>query len=397
MASNIIQDILNNGKAINNELGKKIELLNQKNSKFNGDLTKRLNDIISSISSFKNTNLSGLTETKNKLSSVTKELETTKMNLQQTQNELENVKTALSSTQNELQTSNSKRNELEQQNRDITNKITQLQTEYDNKIYGIKDEMSKKSTEEKKQMTQEFNNKMEELNSEKINLQKAIEDAQQKQTEAVNNLAILQKEQDGLINNLSTINDFLTKQLELISNINTEQPNIDEYNGLLETIQNGLGGVINEINQAVLPSSQTPSSSSSQTPLYDKFIKLSEQQKQQVLSQMERQYVNTILTNIQNPTPENKMNINNIISRHYNGNLLRGGKKSKNSKNTKQKTNKLNKKHKTKKHLRRQKGGYTYSSSKELDKASSIVSASSNTKSPKSNKKYKTKTYKSMN
>lgn len=389
MASNIIQDILNNGKAINNELGKKIELLNQKNSKFNGDLTKRLNDIISSISSFKNTNLSGLTETKNKLASVTKELETTKMNLQQTQNELENVKTALSSTQNELQTANSKRNELEQQNRDITNKITQLQTEYDNKIYGIRDEMSKKSTEEKKQMTQEFNNKMEELNSEKINLQKAIEDAQQKQTEAVNNLAILQKEQDGLINNLSTINDFLTKQLELISNINTEQPNIDEYNGLLETIQNGLGGVINEINQAVLPSSQTPSSST--TPLYDKFIKLSEQQKQQVLSQMERQYANTILTNIQNPTPENKMNINNIISRHYNGNLLRGGKKSKNKK---QKTNKLNKKHKTKKHLRRQKGGYTYSSSKELDKASSIVSTSSNTKSPKSNKKYKTRRYK---
>ena len=395
MASNIIQDILNNGKAINNELGKKIELLNQKNSKFNGDLTKRLNDIISSISSFKNTNLSGLTETKNKLSSVTKELETTKMNLQQTQNELKNVKTALSSTQNELQTANSKRNELEQQNRDITNKITQLQTEYDNKIYGIRDEMSKKSTEEKKQMTQEFNNKMEELNSEKINLQKAIEDAQQKQTEAVNNLAILQKEQDGLINNLSTINEFLTKQLELISNINTEQPNIDEYNGLLETIQNGLGGVINEINQAVLPSSTTQSSST--TPLYDKFIKLSEQQKQQVLSQMERQYANTILTNIQNPTPENKMNINNIISRHYNGNLLRGGKNSKKSKNKKQKTNKLNKKHKTKKHLRKQKGGYTYSSSKELDKASSIVSASSNTKSPKSNKKYKTRTYKSMN
>lgn len=392
MASNIIQDILNNGKAINNELGKKIELLNQKNSKFNGDLTKRLNDIISSISSFKNTNLSGLTETKNKLASVTKELETTKMNLQQTQNELENVKTALSSTQNELQTANSKRNELEQQNRDITNKITQLQTEYDNKINGIRDEMSKKSTEEKKQMTQEFNNKMEELNSEKINLQKAIEDAQQKQTEAVNNLAMLQKEQDGLINNLSTINEFLTKQLELISNINIEQPNIDEYNGLLETIQSGLGGVINEINQAVLPSSQTQSSS--QTPLYDKFIKLSEQQKQEVLSQMERQYVNTILTNIQNPTPENKMNINNIILRHYNGNLLRGGKKSKHSKN---KTNKLNKKHKTKKHLRRQKGGYTYSSSKELDKASSIVSASPNTKSPKSNKKYKTRTYKSMN
>ena len=392
MASNIIQDILNNGKAINNELGKKIELLNQKNSKFNGDLTKRLNDIISSISSFKNTNLSGLTETKNKLASVTKELETTKMNLQQTQNELENVKTALSSTQNDLQTANSKRNELEQQNRDITNKITQLQTEYDNKINGIRDEMSKKSTEEKKQMTQEFNNKMEELNSEKINLQKAIEDAQQKQTEAVNNLAILQKEQDGLINNLSSINGFLTKQLELISNINTDQPNIDEYNGLLETIQSGLGGVINEINQAVLPSSTTQSSS--QTPLYDKFIKLSEQQKQQVLSQMERQYANTILTNIQNPTPENKMNINNILLRHYNGNLLRGGKKIKNSKN---KTNKLNKKHKTKKHLRRQKGGYTYSSSKELDKASSIVSASSNTKSPKSNKKYKTRTYKSMN
>jgi chromosome segregation ATPase len=389
MTSKIIQDILINGKSINDELGNKIELLNQKNSKFNGDLTKSLNDIISSISSFKNTNLSGLTETKNKLSSVTKELETTKMNLQQTQNELENVKTALASTQNDLQTSNSSRNELDQKLKDLTNKINQLQTEYENKLYGIRDEMSKKSTEEKKQMQQDFNNKMESLNAEKTNLQNGIEDAQQKQTDAVNNLALLQKEQDGLLNNLATINSFLTHQLELITNINVDQPNIDEYNGLLETIQNGLGGVINEINQAVLPSSNLQPSS--QIPLYDKFIKLSGEQKNQILSQMEQQYANTILINNQNPTPENKMNINNILLRHYNGNLLRGGKKYKNNKN---KTNKLNKKQKTKKYLRNQKGGYTYSSSKELDKASSIVSASSNSKSPKSNK---TRRYKSMN
>ena len=91
MSTTLIQDILKNGESINDELGKKIELLATRNSNFNQQLTKRLNDIIAVIDAFKSTNLQGLTETKNKLTSVTNELETTKANLQQTQNELERI------------------------------------------------------------------------------------------------------------------------------------------------------------------------------------------------------------------------------------------------------------------------------------------------------------------
>ena len=41
MSITVIQDILNNGRAINNNLGKKIELLNAHNTSFNKELTKR--------------------------------------------------------------------------------------------------------------------------------------------------------------------------------------------------------------------------------------------------------------------------------------------------------------------------------------------------------------------
>jgi chromosome segregation ATPase len=251
MSATVIQDILNNGRAINNNLGKKIELLNARNTSFNQELTKRLNDIITAIDAFKSTNLQGLTETKNKLAAVTTELETTKQNLEQTQAELNRVKQESANIQNELQTTNARKNELEQQVRDLEQRIQDIDTEYKNKINGVRQEMADKATKEKKDMQTEFDNQIAALNNEKAQLQNDINNAKQAQTDAVNKLADLQKEQDGLIENLGTINAFLAQQLNLIDSIKTEEPDIGNFTDLLDSIQQGLTGVITGINSAV--------------------------------------------------------------------------------------------------------------------------------------------------
>lgn len=377
----IIQDILSKGKSINDELSKKIELLNQRNSNFNQELTKKLNDIISAISAFKSTNLEGLTETKNKLTAVTDELETTKENLQQTQNELNRVKTDLDNVQNNLQNTNAIKNDLEQKVRELDEKIKQTDLEYQNQINAVRREMSQKFTEDKKALEKQHDEDITQLNNEKTTLQKGIEEAERAQTQAINDLNALQKEQGDLITNLGTINAFLTRQLELITSINTEQPNGTDYTTLLETIQNGLTGVIGEINQAVATNTTTAVATNTTTPLYDKFVKLSKEQQDEIFSMIGQKYAQQIMKDIKLPTSINKTNIQNILRRYYQGDLLRGGRRKR---KTIKKRHIRTRKTMKKRHRRTRKkmtGGYVYSSSNKLDKASSVISESFDSKS----------------
>jgi len=194
-------------------------------------------------------------------------------------------------------------------------------------------------------------------------------------------LSSLQKDQENLIVSLGNINSFLTKQLELIDSINVNSPNIEEYTSLLDTIQTGLGGVISNINQAV------SEPVNSDTLVYDKFISLTPDQQEAVLQTLSFNDKTYIENNINTTDVVVKRNIRNMLKR-YRGELLKGGK-GKGKRNKKRKTMKKRSK-KTRKLF---KGGYVYSSSKELDKASSIISASSKTNS-KSNSKSNKKTHK---
>jgi len=262
--------------------------------------------------------------------------------------------------------------------------MRQIELEYQNKINGIREEMAQKTTQEKKAMQEQFDQDMAALNNQKMALEKELQEAKNKETEAINNLNALQKEQEGLIVNLGTINEFLARQLQLISTINTEQPNNADYATLLETIQNGLTGVIGEINQAVATNT-TPITSVSQTPLYDKFIKLNEDQQQEIYGIIGQSYANIIKRDMASSPPD-KLNIQNILKKYYSGDLLRGGKRRRRTMKKKhRKTHKLIKKN--------QRGGYVYSTSKELDRASSIIGKSSRTKST-SNFKTRSKKYK---
>jgi hypothetical protein len=384
MPTDVINEILQKGTDINNKLGEKIGLLKDRNIKFNTDLLEKLNEISSAISAFKNTNIQGLTDTKNKLAEVSNELATTKATLNQNQNQLEIVQANLSAAQNKIQTSNAIIIELERKDKELNEKLVQLQTTYDNKISEIRDEISTKSTEEKNTMQQEFNNQITAINNEKAQLQHEVEGAKLAQTEAVANLTALQNDQENLIVSLGNINSFLTKQLELIDSINVGSPDIEDYTFLLDTIQKGLGGVISNINQAV--------SAPVNSDTYDKFISLTPDQQTEILDTLQATQQNYIEENIDTTDPLVKNNIRNILSRNYKGHLLKGGKR----KNKRKTIKKIGSK-RTKKLMKNLKGGYVYSSSKDLDKASSIISASSNSNSnsnskSKSNKKaHKTK------
>ena len=407
MSTTLIQDILNNGKSINDELGKKIELLATRNSNFNQQLTKRLNDIIAVIDAFKSTNLQGLTETKNKLTSVTNELETTKANLQQTQNELERVKTQLANVQTQLQTSDAAKNELEQKVKDLEEKIKQVEVEYDNKINGIRREMSDKSTQEKKALQEEYDKTIAALNNEKTVLQKQIDDAKRSETESINTLKALQQEHEGLITNLGTINQILVKQLELISSINIEQPNTDDYTSLLETIQNGLTGVIGEINRAVNPAdsaaskSEQPPEVASDEAEKDRLYELFKETENKTLfySQIPKKSMTTIQQNVYEARRGNadaiKIIKDELFANKEKADLhlkpLSGGKRRRRTMKKRQR--------KTRKLMKKMRGGYVYNTSKELDRASSVISKSSSSRSSsisktKSNRKHKTRNYK---
>ena len=371
----VIQDILNNGRAINDELGKKIGLLAERNSRFKDTFTRKLTDINTAIERFKSTNLQGLTETKERLTNVTNELNATKETLTRTQSELEQIRGALSASQSELQNVTSVKNGLEQKERDLNDRIRQLEAEYQNNINNVREEMKQQTNAEKAAMKQEFDNQMASLNNEKAELQKGIQDAQQNQ-------------QSSLVNNLGEINSLLTRQLELISNINTEQPNDAEYSQLLDVIQTNLGGVISEINQAVSGQPRNQNQNRNQT-LYDieanfnnlmnLYKRQDKRQYQASLRNIDGGVQDQINRNIVNADRGDRDAINAIksILRDNqtiinNSSLFGGRRRSKTMRKKQRKTRKSK--------SRKQRGGYVYSSSRELDKASSIVSASSGSK-----------------
>lgn len=393
MSATVIQDILNNGRAINNNLGKKIELLNARNTSFNQELTKRLNDIITAIDAFKSTNLQGLTETKNKLAAVTTELETTKQNLEQTQAELNRVKQESANIQNELQTTNARKNELEQQVRDLEQRIQDIDTEYKNKINGVRQEMADKATKEKKDMQTEFDNQMAALNNEKAQLQNDINNAKQAQTDAVNKLADLQKEQDGLIENLGTINAFLAQQLNLIDSIKTEEPDIGNFTDLLDSIQQGLTGVITGINSAVATNIDTTSkkgpynieenmrnlkalrSNPDKRP-YRQFIK-------SIKDGYIQRDIDYQIGNYDSKDPNAIRIIRDILERNkieVPAPSTRGGKRRRKT---------MKKRHRR---TRKMRGGYVWKEDDKLKNSSSVISASSGSKS-RSGSKSKSKKY----
>jgi hypothetical protein len=113
------------------------------------------------------------------------------------------------------------------------------------------------------------------------------------------------------------------------------------------------------------------------TPLYDAFIQLDPEQQEDILKPIYKMrekdaliaIVNRVIDSRDTNDISDKKNIDNILSK-YNLMPKKGGRRRR---KTIKKHCKL-----TKKRRKLYKGGYVYSSSKELDKSSSVISNSSN-------------------
>jgi hypothetical protein len=394
-----INDIITTGRQMNEKITQKIDELNKNNDEFYERLSNRLTNILNSISNFKETNLKGLTDTKNQLDIVKTELDTTKRELEQAKLALEKVTTDLNNSQTELLNATSTIRDLEKQVKDLNKTIEMMDTEYINKIETIKQEMNENAAQQQKDIQTEYDNKSAALEDDRNNLLKQIEQAKGSEQLAIENLTNLKRDQDKLIQELAAIKELLVNQIVSIDTIKTDQPNINSYSELLDNIEQGLNGVMSGINQAVANTSVIqPVANTSVTPYnadenYNKLRNLipiypdPNKLLKYLTDTIDLRKLNTTEKSTLSmvSSPQNKPYIIRILNDYKLNipNISGGRRRRRTMKKRPKKTRKLRK---------RQKGGYTYSASKELDKASSVVSNSS---SSTDNSGSKTKTIRS--
>ena len=263
-----IDEIVDKGTQVNQRLDGKIKALEQHNTAFRTTLINKLQIISKAIDNFKQTNLQGLTETKNDLDEARRQLQETQAELARTQAELEGVKRQFTDINNRFTATFEEKKKLDEKITQLENNVRDMKLECDNRINLVRKEMADKNTQERIEMLKKEEEKkiisdaqIAELNKQIEVLRKQSEDAQRGQENAHNELKTLQENQERLLVKLGTVNQMLASQLEMIDkNIDLNNPNYGDYEGLLDTIQAGLGGVISGINSAV--SSTTGSSSS---------------------------------------------------------------------------------------------------------------------------------------
>ena len=396
-----IDEIVEKGTQVNERLDGKIKALEQHNTAFRTTLINKLQIISEAIDNFKQTNLQGLTETKNDLDEARRQLQESQAELARTQAELEDVRRQFTDINNRLTATNEEKTNLEAKITQLEKIIRDMKMECDNRINLVRKEMADKSTQERIEMVEEeerikkkSDDQIAQLNKNIEELRRQSEDAQRGQENANNELRTLQENQERLLVKLGTVNQMLASQLEMIDkNIDLNNPNYGDYEGLLDTIQAGLGGVISGINSAV--SSTTGSSSSgppSSGPPYDaegNYQRLFSMRQNIAAGHINDFFTNRQITQGEKNTllmvksPLNKTEIKNILNTKkliIPDPDISGGKRKRKRKTMKKRPRK------TRKHMKKyQKGGYTYSTSKNLDKESSVISnSSSNGKSRRS-------------
>lgn len=331
----------------------KVEAGKTKVREYKTQIITKLKEVVQQLNSLKdNSNFKALPQLRKQLQDSqvalqqkTEELDTTKSNLDKANQELEELRKNIALINDEIEKKNKQIN-------DLTNSI------------GEKDEQ-----------ISELNGQIKELNEQK--------------KDAESQLASAQKETDSLIQKIGNINATLGTQIELIDTIANELGDLgsdgDDVAIQFKAVGDNIMAIMNMINNPSQSNSSVNAANVSQTPLYDKFIKLNDQQKNQIYSTIGDKYRNAILDNMISNTPQDKINIQNILSKYYSGDLLKGGRR-------KRKTRKMRHR-KTKKTY---KGGYVYNSNKNLDKSSSVISSSATPSSKKhSSKKHSSSTRKS--
>ena len=310
------------------------------------------------------------------------------------QGQLNSTNAELKKKTDELQQVSAKINELNNTNSNLKKQIDDINTELKNKNEELRRaqeailaEQSK--TAQKDKAIQDLSKQVKDLNEAKNNAERALSTAQ--------------AEISSLVDKIARINHELVGKIALIDTI-TQDLNIDDAgvsNGF-KLVADNIQAIMNMINS---PTSARPLTTS-KYPLYNQFISKPQNIQLQIADTIglnsntgNKEFINQIglkRDTSSEITEDEKARVDTLLQNYGNPDLLRGGKLQggKRRRRTMKRYGKKNKSYR---------GGYVYSSSKELDKASSVISSSSNSNSlsdsnsdSKSKKKRSTKKRKSI-
>ena len=352
----------------------KVEAGKNRVRQYKAQIIAKLGEVVLQLNALKdNNNLQALPQ-------LRRQLQDSQTALQQKTEELDVAQGALTDSNNALQ---QLRQQIDQINRELQDKTAQL------------DQLTQSGQGQRDALA----NLEQEMNA--LTLQKA---------EAERLLAIAQQQTTSIVDRIGQINATLGNQIQLIDTIAAELGDLDGANDdvalQFKAVGDNIMVIMNMLNNSAPPGPPpgppppVPGPPQQVDALYNNFINMNQQKKdlfyRNLQSTPSRGSIRIIQENIRGAIDNRDEQAINIIKgelakilANNNAALVRGGKSRKYKK---QKT--MKKRHrKTRKPSKNYKGGYVYSASKDLDKASSIISASSSSKS-RSNKSKKSRSSK---
>ena len=363
MAASPLNNALSTLDATIESINNKVQLGIDKSQKYRQAIIARLGLVVQELDKLKK---NGFFQSVGKL----------KSDLDMANSELKARTQELVQTKMELNTANNTIETLRKQVDDINSQLKIKNDELQRAQEALTAEQKKSADKDK--TIQELNNQIAVLNEQK--------------NEAVRNLTAAQTEINSLIDRLTQINRALIQKIEMIDRI-TQSLDLDNDTDVLtafKSISDNIQAIMYMINN---PSASgpglgpgpgpgetaRPASKAFDLSLYNKFAKLNIDKQAQIVNQMEepdRDLVWSWRESALAGDETNQRNIQNMFSRKYPGLISSGGKRRKTMKRRKTPI---------------YKGGYVYSSSKDLDRASSVISYSSKTSSASSESKSKSR------
>ena len=354
------------GKTINT-ITDKVEAGKTKVRQYKSQIIEKLKMVVSQLNELKvNNNLKALPQ-------LRKQLQDNQVTLQQKTEELDLTKGKLNEANQNLQ-------QLQQNINDINKQI-----------------------DEKNQQITNLTNSGKQKDKAIQELDQQVRDLDKQKQEAEKKLLSAQTQIDSIIQKIGQLNSALVNQIQLIDTIADELGDLDngDVAEQFKEVTANIASIVDMINN---PSQEEPEpqSSSGVEALYNNFINADQRKKDSFYASLRgtsnQNAIDIIQRNIRNAIDKNDQEaINNIksalqtILNTNSGNisLLKGGKynnyirrktmRKRHVKTRKRKTRKLGTRKLGNSRKFGQKGGYIYNTSKDLDKASSIISSSNST------------------
>ena len=362
------QALVGLGKTINT-ITDKVEAGKTRVREYKTQIIVKLREVVEQLNSLKdNNNLKALPQ-------LRKQLQDSQASLQQKTEELDQTKGQLNQANQNLQQLQENINEINKQIEEKNQQITDLTN----------------SGKEKDKAIQELDAQVRELDKQK--------------EEAEKNLVSAQQQIDAIIQKIGQLNTALVNQIELIDTIANELGNLDngDVSEQFKQVTDNIKLIVDMLNSTGSGETEPPN-----PPPPDYDIEQNIQNLRTLRSDPDKgqysRFKKTLSGQIQKEIDENITNFDNNnedavskIKEILQTNkikvpqlIISGGKRRRRTIKKKPR--------KTRKLMKKMRGGYVYNTSKELDRASSVISKSSSSRSSsisktKSNKKRKTRRY----